>query len=96
MSQLLIIILNDEPNHCSFSCFTSYNNAMTISQFVHLRTHSEYSISQGMVRIPELCDSAAKDGMPSVALTDLDAYANQQDSVSLIDVSPKYRGIFKA
>ena len=25
-----------------------------------------------MVRIPELCDSAAKDGMPSVALTDLD------------------------
>lgn len=45
---------------------------MTISQFVHLRTHSEYSISQGMVRIPELCDSAAEDGMPSVALTDLD------------------------
>ena len=40
---------------------------MTISQFVHLRTHSEYSITQGMVRIPELCDRALEYGMPPTA-----------------------------
>ena len=45
---------------------------MTDSHFVHLRTHSEYSITQGMVRIPELCDRAVEYGMPSLALSDLD------------------------
>ena len=59
-------------NHWISYRYTSYNNGMTISQFVHLRTHSEYSITQGMVRIPELCDRALEYGMPSVGLTDLD------------------------
>ena len=59
-------------NHWISYRYTSYNNGMTISQFVHLRTHSEYSITQGMVRIPELCYRALEYGMPSVGLTDLD------------------------
>ena len=39
--------------------------------FVHLRLHSEYSIVDGIVRLDEAVDAAAKDGMPALALTDL-------------------------
>ncbi len=39
--------------------------------FVHLRLHSEYSVSDGIVRIDEAVAHAAKDGMPALALTDL-------------------------
>ena len=40
-------------------------------RFVHLRLHSEYSITDGIVRIDEAVDRAAQDGMPALALTDL-------------------------
>ena len=39
-------------------------------QFVHLRTHSEYSLVDGLFRIKELVGQTAKYGMPAVALTD--------------------------
>ena len=39
--------------------------------FIHLRLHSEYSISDGMVRVDEAVAAAQKDGMPALALTDL-------------------------
>ncbi|MDD5383653.1 MAG: DNA polymerase III subunit alpha [Gallionella sp.] len=39
--------------------------------FVHLRLHSEYSISDGMVRVDEAAAAAQGDGMPALALTDL-------------------------
>ena len=39
--------------------------------FVHLRLHSEYSISDGMVRVNEAVAAARNDGMPALALTDL-------------------------
>jgi len=39
--------------------------------FVHLRLHSEYSISDGMLRVDEAVAAAQKDGMPALALTDL-------------------------
>ena len=39
--------------------------------FVHLRVHSEFSLVDGIVRIPELAAAAAASGMPAVALTDL-------------------------
>jgi len=39
--------------------------------FVHLRLHSEYSIVDGIVRLDEAIGSAARDGMPALALTDL-------------------------
>ncbi|BAU48203.1 DNA polymerase III subunit alpha [Sulfurifustis variabilis] len=39
--------------------------------FVHLRVHSEYSLTDGIVRIPDLVKATAEAGMPAVALTDL-------------------------
>ncbi|HEY0675628.1 MAG TPA: PHP domain-containing protein, partial [Immundisolibacter sp.] len=42
--------------------------------FVHLRLHSEYSISDGMVRIDEAIVAAKQDGMPALALTDLNNF----------------------
>ncbi|MDE2118076.1 MAG: DNA polymerase III subunit alpha, partial [Betaproteobacteria bacterium] len=39
--------------------------------FIHLRLHSEYSIADGIVRIPEAVDAAKQDAMPALALTDL-------------------------
>src|SRR5262245_14618628 len=38
--------------------------------FVHLHTHSEYSLLDGAARIRELTARAAELGMPAVALTD--------------------------
>ncbi|MGO8829347.1 MAG: DNA polymerase III subunit alpha [Steroidobacteraceae bacterium] len=44
---------------------------MTASaQFVHLRLHTEYSLLDGIVRVPELMAAVAGAGMPAVALTD--------------------------
>ncbi|MBF7684526.1 DNA polymerase III subunit alpha [Acinetobacter sp. B10A] len=40
-------------------------------QFVHLGIHTEFSITESIVRIPELMKAAAKDHMPALALTDL-------------------------
>ncbi len=41
-----------------------------LSQFVHLRLHTEYSLVDGIVRVPELMAAVAAAGMPAVALTD--------------------------
>ena len=41
-----------------------------MTQFVHLRTHSEYSLVDGLFRVKELVDQVAQYGMPAVALTD--------------------------
>ena len=40
------------------------------ANFIHLRVHSEYSIVDGIVRIPSLLDRVVADAMPAVALTD--------------------------
>ena len=40
-------------------------------RFVHLRLHSEYSITDGIVRIDDAVARAAQDGMPALAITDL-------------------------
>lgn len=39
--------------------------------FIHLRLHSEYSISDSIIRIDEVLAKAAQDCMPALALTDL-------------------------
>jgi DNA polymerase-3 subunit alpha len=44
---------------------------MSDPRFVHLRLHSEFSISDGIVRLDEAVARAAADGMPALALTDL-------------------------
>jgi DNA polymerase-3 subunit alpha len=41
-----------------------------VTQFVHLRLHTEYSLVDGIVRVPELMTAVATAGMPAVALTD--------------------------
>jgi DNA polymerase-3 subunit alpha len=38
--------------------------------FIHLRLHTEYSLSDSVVRIPELVTAVAAAGMPAVAVTD--------------------------
>ena len=43
----------------------------TLPTFVHLRLHSEYSVSDGIVRLDDAVAAAVADGMPALALTDL-------------------------
>ena len=38
--------------------------------FVHLRLHTEYSLADGIVRVPRLMQAVVDAGMPAVALTD--------------------------
>ncbi len=40
--------------------------------FVHLRLHSEFSVVDGILHIDDAVDMAKADGMPALALTDLD------------------------
>ncbi len=44
---------------------------MTTPQFIHLRLHTEYSIVDGLVRIDDAIQTAAKDLQPALAITDL-------------------------
>ena len=44
---------------------------MSPPRFVHLRLHSEYSISDGLTRLNDAVTRAVADGMPALALTDL-------------------------
>ena len=46
----------------------AYNDRMA---FVHLRTHSEFSVVDGMLRIDEAAAAARADGQVALALTDL-------------------------
>jgi DNA polymerase-3 subunit alpha len=39
-------------------------------RFIHLRTHSEYSLLEGAMRLKKLPETCVKAGMPAVALTD--------------------------
>src|SRR3990172_6195781 len=43
---------------------------MPAPRFVHLRLHSEYSVSDGIVRLDQAIERAAAGGMPALALTD--------------------------
>jgi DNA polymerase-3 subunit alpha len=45
--------------------------ATSPASFVHLRVHSEFSVVDGIVQIPDLVKAAAGFGQPAVALTDL-------------------------
>ena len=38
--------------------------------FIHLRLHSEYSLSDSLIRVEDLTETAAKLGMPAIAVTD--------------------------
>jgi DNA polymerase-3 subunit alpha len=43
---------------------------MGAPRFVHLRLHSEYSVSDGIVRLEQAVERARADAMPALALTD--------------------------
>ncbi len=43
---------------------------MPSQEFVHLHTHSEYSLLDGAIRIKDMLQAAAHFGMPAVAMTD--------------------------
>ncbi len=47
-----------------------HRNVSTPMTFVHLHTHSEYSLLDGAIRIPDLVECVARLGMDSLALTD--------------------------
>ena len=41
-----------------------------MSSFVHLHTHTQYSLLDGQASVKKLVDKAIKDGMPGIAITD--------------------------
>ncbi|HKS90252.1 MAG TPA: DNA polymerase III subunit alpha, partial [Stellaceae bacterium] len=43
---------------------------MPLADFVHLRTHSAYSLSSGAIRVKELVQLCRSEAMPAVAITD--------------------------
>ncbi len=49
---------------------TGEGRALSTTGFVHLHVHTEYSMLDSTVRIPELMQACADNGMPAVALTD--------------------------
>src|SRR3989338_1624444 len=46
------------------------DSRMSRGDFVHLHTHSHYSLLEAIPKIPELVAAAAKDGARALALTD--------------------------
>src|SRR5690606_15988872 len=47
------------------------SDAAAIPTFVHLRVHTEFSVSDGIVRIPDLLARVAEFEQPAVAISDL-------------------------
>src|SRR5512142_3197686 len=43
---------------------------MPLADFVHLRTHSAYSLSAGAIKVKELVQLCRGEAMPAVAITD--------------------------
>lgn len=43
---------------------------MTEPRFIHLRVHSDFSMVDGLSKVPPLVKKVAEIGMPAVALTD--------------------------
>ncbi|MEP6875727.1 MAG: PHP domain-containing protein, partial [Burkholderiales bacterium] len=57
--------------------------------FVHLRTHTEFSVADGTLRIADAADLAAADGQAALAITDL---SNLFGAVKLYSAARK-RGV---
>ncbi len=55
-------------------------------RFIHLRTHSEYSLLEGALRLKKLPEMCRKAGMPALALTDTNnMFAALEFSVTMSD-----------
>lgn len=60
------------------------------TKFVHLRLHTEFSLSDGILRIPEMCQKAANNRMPALAITDIsNLYATIKFYKEALDVGVK-------
>ncbi|MBP9738264.1 DNA polymerase III subunit alpha [Candidatus Saccharibacteria bacterium] len=46
------------------------DQVLTASDFVHLHNHTQYSLLDGLTKIPKLIDFVKEDGMEAVAMTD--------------------------
>lgn len=49
---------------------TKKEGKLTVSDFVHLHNHTQYSLLDGLTKIPKLIDFIKADGMNAVAMTD--------------------------
>jgi len=59
---------------------------MSHASFVHLRTHSAYSLAEGAIKIKDLVDLCVDDQMPAIALTDTrNLFGTLEFSVACID-----------
>ena len=47
-----------------------YNRQMSVRSFVHLHTHSHFSLLEALPKLSDLVDAAKKDGQKALALTD--------------------------
>jgi len=56
--------------HARRDAVLEFFSLMAAPRFVHLRLHSEYSVTDGIVRIDEAVARAAGDEMPALAMTD--------------------------
>ena len=43
---------------------------MALADFIHLRVHSAYSLSEGAIKIKQLVELCRRQAMPAVAATD--------------------------
>lgn len=57
-----------------------------MSNFVHLHTHSHYSLLDGLAKIDQLVDEAKKYGMPALALTD---HGNMHSAIEFYKTAKK-------
>ncbi len=54
--------------------------------FAHLHLHTEYSLLDGLTRIPDLVKKCKDEGMPAVAVTD---HGNMFGMMKLVDACEK-------
>ena len=57
--------------------------------FTHLHVHSQYSVLDGMSKVPDIVDKCLRTGMGAVALTD---HGNMYGIKELLDYCKKING----
>jgi DNA polymerase-3 subunit alpha len=58
--------------------------ALTLSDFVHLHNHTQYSLLDGLTKIPALIDRVKQLGMQSVAITDHGTMSGVIDNIFIL------------